>query len=145
MIIVLDTNVVFSTIIKANGYMAKVFFSVPSFAEYYAPEFFVTELQMHQKKLLKLSGLSPVNYELAKTSVFAQIKFVDINTIPNSFLKTAVTLTRDIDFKDFQFVALTLFLNGILWTGDKKLYNGLRRKGFDKVIATKEISSTFSL
>jgi predicted nucleic acid-binding protein len=85
MIIVLDTNVVYSTIIKANGYMAKVFFSVPSFAEYYAPEFLVTELHLHQKKLLKVSGLSPVNYELAKTSVFAQIKFIDINTIPHKF------------------------------------------------------------
>jgi predicted nucleic acid-binding protein len=87
MIIVLDTNVVFSTIIKANGYVAKVFFSVPPFAEYYAPDFLVTELQMRQKKLLKISGLSAINYELAKTSVFAQIKFVDINTIPDRFLR----------------------------------------------------------
>jgi predicted nucleic acid-binding protein len=102
MIIVLDTNVVFSIIIKANGYMAKVFFSVPVFAEYYAPEFLVTELQLHQKKLLKASGLSPINYELAKTSVFAQIKFVDINTIPDKFLRAAALLTGDSDFKDFQ-------------------------------------------
>jgi hypothetical protein len=29
-------------------------------------------------------------------------------------------------------VALTLELDGLLWTGDKKLITGLRERGFDK-------------
>jgi predicted nucleic acid-binding protein len=29
------------------------------------------------------------------------------------------------------YIALTLDLNGVLWTGDKRLRNELRRKGFD--------------
>jgi predicted nucleic acid-binding protein len=37
----------------------------------------------------------------------------------------------DIDEKDSVFVALTLELDGLLWTSDKKLKNGLIKKGFN--------------
>ncbi len=94
MIIVVDTNIVFSTILKANGQVAKVFFSIPSFAEYCAPDFLVTELQLHKSKLLKESGLSEVNYELAKTSVFAQIDFMDASAIPDNYMKEAGRLKK---------------------------------------------------
>jgi predicted nucleic acid-binding protein len=36
-------------------------------------------------------------------------------------------------------VALTLFLEGKLWTGDKKLINGLKEKGFKQFIKTSEL------
>ena len=145
MIVVVDTNIVFSTLLKANGAVAKAFFNIPSFAEYYAPDFLVTELQLHRTKLLKQSGLSELNYEIAKTSVFAQINFIDVSVLPEEFKREAALLTKDIDFKDFEFVALALFMNAVLWTGDKKLYNGLRRKNFDKVISTQQINATFGL
>ncbi|MBL7730124.1 MAG: hypothetical protein JNM88_03025 [Chitinophagaceae bacterium] len=143
MTIVVDTNIVFSTLLKVKGPVAKVFFSIPSFAEYCAPDFLVTELQLHKSKLLSESGLSEINYELAKTSVFAQIDFIDITAIPDTYIKEAVQLTMDIDFKDFQFVALAIFMDAVLWTADRKLYNGLRRKNFRNVISTQELNSTF--
>jgi hypothetical protein len=37
-------------------------------------------------------------------------------------------------------LALTLNLNGILWTGDKVLIQGLKRKGFTRVFDTDELS-----
>ncbi|WP_322744651.1 PIN domain-containing protein [Cuspidothrix issatschenkoi] len=39
---------------------------------------------------------------------------------------------KDIDESDTPHVALTLQLEGLLWTGDKKLKEGLIIKGFDK-------------
>lgn len=145
MIVVLNTNIVFSTIAKVNGTVGKAYFSIPSFAEYYAPDFLITELQLHKRKLLNLSALSETEYEISKTSVFSYINFVDIDSIPVVFLKETALLTKDIDFKDFKFIALTCFLDGILWTGGKILYKGLRRKGFMNVISTSEIVSTFGL
>ncbi len=145
MIVVVDTNIVFSTILRANGSVSKVFFSIPSFAKFCAPDFLVAELQEHRAKLLKHSGLSEIEYEISKTSVFSQIDFIDVNTIPENFLKEAVRLTSAIDYKDFQFVALALFLDALLWSGDRKLTYGLRRRKFNNVITTQQLCSTFGL
>jgi predicted nucleic acid-binding protein len=145
MIVVVDTNIVFSVIANANSIMSGAFFSVPAKAEYYAPDFLITELQLHKRKLLQLSGLKESEYEISKTSVFAQINFVDVGTLPDEYLKEAAMITRDIDNKDFQFVALAIFLESLLWTGDKVLYKELRRKKFMNVITTSELISTFGL
>jgi predicted nucleic acid-binding protein len=40
---------------------------------------------------------------------------------------------------DLPFVALTVYLEGLLWTGDFKLLNGLRAKGFTNCITTEEL------
>jgi predicted nucleic acid-binding protein len=37
-----------------------------------------------------------------------------------------------VDPKDTPFVALTIELDGRLWTGDKALVRGLRAQGFDR-------------
>ncbi|GJM35619.1 MAG: hypothetical protein DHS20C18_46200 [Saprospiraceae bacterium] len=35
---------------------------------------------------------------------------------------------------DLPFVALTEYLDELLWTGDNQLYNGLKKKGYKKVV-----------
>ena len=40
---------------------------------------------------------------------------------------------------DLDFVALTDYLKGVLWTGDKGLYDGLKNKGFKKVVNTQDL------
>lgn len=138
--VIIDTNIIFSVLSNSNGNLSKQFFQFPSHLNYFAPDFLVTELQVHSNKLLKLSGLSKTDYEISKTSVFSLLNFVDTELIPAEYMKEAVSLTKNIDFKDFKFVALALFLNGLLWTGDRKLLNGLRRKGFMNVVNAKELS-----
>ncbi len=39
----------------------------------------------------------------------------------------------------FEFVALTEHIRGRLWTGDKELIKGLKRKKWDKLISTEEL------
>jgi len=51
----------------------------------------------------------------------------------------AENLTTNIYIDDTDFVALTDYLKGVLWTGDKELYNGLINKGFKKVVRTQEL------
>ncbi|MBX9781938.1 MAG: hypothetical protein K2X48_01465 [Chitinophagaceae bacterium] len=143
--VIVDTNIVFSVIANTSSKLANTFFSIPVQAEYYAPDFLITELQLHKRKLLQLSGLTEAEYEISKTSVFAQINFVDTASLPEAYLKEAAYLTKDIDNKDFEFVALALFLDTLFWTGDKVLYRGLRRKKFMNVLTTSELISTFGL
>lgn len=58
-----------------------------------------------------------------------------INFIPTDFIgiesrQKAYDLCCDVDIKDTPFVALSIDLSIPLWTGDKKLKDGLRLKGF---------------
>lgn len=48
-------------------------------------------------------------------------------------------MTSGIDEKDTPFVALTIDLEGSLWTGDKKLINGLRSKSVEWALTTEEL------
>ena len=41
-------------------------------------------------------------------------------------------LCRDVDENDVAYVALTLELDGDLWTSDRELETGLRKKGFTR-------------
>ena len=59
--------------------------------------------------------------------------------IPLSDWEKAEELVKEIDLDDTDFVALTKFLKGILWTGDKPLYEGLKSKRFRTVYNTREI------
>jgi predicted nucleic acid-binding protein len=46
--------------------------------------------------------------------------------------EAALNYCRDVDADDAPHVAITLALNGLLWTGDTKLKKGLRAKGFER-------------
>lgn len=47
---------------------------------------------------------------------------------------------QNVDLKDLPFVALVLHLKARLWTGDRRLTDGLRAKNFPLLIATAELS-----
>jgi len=55
-----------------------------------------------------------------------------------TWLKAEQTV-KDINPDDVDFVALTTYLKGCLWTGDKELYNGLKDKRFRCVYNTSDI------
>ena len=65
------------------------------------------------------------------------VNIFDEDLIAPNTLKKAHQLVKDIDEKDIIFVALAIELNGVLWTGDKKLIKGLHEKEFNKVCSLK--------
>lgn len=64
--------------------------------------------------------------------VIKRVNIYKLYLIADDAWKKADQLCRDLDITDLPHAALTLHLNGLLWTGDKKLKAGLQAKGFDR-------------
>ena len=68
-----------------------------------------------------------------------KITFINEEIIPQKIWEDSEKITEGIDLNDTDFVALTKYLKGKLWTGDLELRNGLKKKGFKNVLTTSEI------
>lgn len=68
-----------------------------------------------------------------------RIDFINERQILQKNWKKAEELTHDIDLKDLNFVALTIQSDAVLWTGDKSLHKGLKKKGFNHVVNLEEL------
>ncbi|MDR1764212.1 MAG: PIN domain-containing protein [Dysgonamonadaceae bacterium] len=137
--IVVDTNIVFSVLATSNGTLAELIISPFSQFRFYTPEYLLEELDKHYNKLIKASKLTDIELYKAKNKLFKYIHLISLEIIPAEIWQQAEELTSDIDFDDVTFVALSIYLDAYLWTGDKILYNGLKNKGFYKVISTSEL------
>lgn len=77
--------------------------------------------------------------QISYTQVLSKIKFINEEIIPIETWLASEEITSGIDIDDTDFVALTKFLKATLWTGDKVLYNGLKKNHFKKLLNTSEL------
>lgn len=126
--VVVDTNLILSALIpKASKIRDKLFDHNMTF---YAPNFLITEIYKHKDKLIKHSKLTESEFYLYFNGLIERVQFLPIDFISNNSRQKAYDLCKDIDIKDAPFIALSIELNIPIWTGDKKLKDGLRSKGF---------------
>lgn len=92
---------------------------------------------------MKLSGLSEADFELTLRFIFKRLIFVDSVLLPQQTLIDAMKLTADVDENDTLFVALSMHLTANLWTGDKKLIEGIKAKGYNKIVSTDELYAIY--
>ena len=133
--VVVDTNIFFSALLRTESSMGEVLLRCEE--HFFICEMVIVELFKHKEKIVRLSQLSQ---EDIVRFYYALIKYTDIFKeqliAPENWTK-AYNLCRSIDETDTPHVALTLELKGLLWTGDRHLKDGLKRKGFDKFFETK--------
>jgi len=145
MIIVVDSNLLFSAIISPNNRIAEILFSpLPQLKRiscYYA----MVELFTHQPKIVTLSKLPVEKVGVLLHTILRQVEFFNENIIETQHWKEADRLTTDVDQRDISFVALTLQKDAWLWTGDKKLTNHVRAMGFDRVLNTEKLVQMLKL
>ena len=126
--IIVDTNIVFSALVNKNSAITS--FLLEPQQVMLMPKFGFVELFKHKEKICKISKHSEdeileILYELIR-----HIDFFDENVISVNSLQKSWLLVKDVDPKDMLFVALTIEMNGLLWTGDTKLRLHLEAKGF---------------
>ena len=137
--IVIDTNIAFSAILNTNSKISRIILQPKSKLNLYSTEHLELELHEHWDKLKKVSKYSDI--ELHKTSILiiSQIRFINVEFIPRELFIRAIKLTSDIDIDDTEFVALSEHIKGKLWTGDKELTKGLKKKNWNHLISTDEL------
>jgi predicted nucleic acid-binding protein len=137
--IVVDTNIIFSTLLHTQGNIGDLFFNSGIYFEFYSCSYMRFEILKHWKRLKKISGLTEDKLQISYGQVLAKLKFINEEIIPSETWVYSEKITEGIDPDDIDFVALTKFLNATLWTGDKVLYQGLKKNNFKKVMSTTEL------
>ena len=126
--VVVDTNLIFSALIPKASKIRDILFE--SNISFFAPNFLITEIYKHKDKLIINSNLDESEFYLFFNGIIEKIQFIPIDFITFDSRQQAYDLCKDIDIKDTPFIALSIDLQIPLWTGDKKLKEGLRLKGF---------------
>jgi predicted nucleic acid-binding protein len=137
--IVVDTNIIFSTLLNSNSTIGDLLFNSDKHFEFYSCSYMRYEIQKHWERLKKISKLSDDQLQVSYTQVISKLKFINEEIIPVETWLASEEITKGIDIDDTDFVAMTKFLKATLWTGDKVLYNGLKKIGFKKLLNTTEL------
>ncbi len=137
--IIVDTNIVFSAILNVNSRIGRLLIQAPPSIAFYSCDFLVYEIRKHKDKLLKITKLSKNELWELQQLVTQKIHFINDDLLNDDLLDYAENLLQDIDIDDAPFVTLAMQLEGKLWTGDKKLSEGLAKKGFQNLISTEKL------
>lgn len=137
--VVVDTNIIFSALLSPKGKIHDLLLNSEREFSFFAPVFLIEELDQHHSKLLKISGYTEDDVKFLKRALFHHIELIDPEIIKRESWIKGFEITSDVDEKDTPFVALAIDLQGSLWTGDKKLIEGLRSKGIEWTLTTEEL------
>lgn len=137
--LVVDANILISCLVKLEGRVAELYLNPSRPIEFLAPERIMAELSLHRSKIMRITGASPERQAELEELLLSQLSIVPNSMISTAHWEHAFDLVKDIDEDDDQFVALALHLDCPLWTGDRKLLNGLRRKRFDLLTSSEEL------
>lgn len=140
--IIVDTNIVFSALLNSNSRIGRLLLNSRDYFEFYSCKYLQKEIQRHFPKIQYYSKLNDTELFELVNLVESRIFFIDEELLPLTTIVKAKELVSDIDFDDFAFVAIANHLKALLWTGDKALISGLRKKGYEKVITTLELWET---
>lgn len=140
--IVLDTNIIFSSLVNKNSFLSDILLDKKY--NFVMPKYAYIELFKHKEKIMEFTRLRDDEILELLYRLLKNINVFDEDLITLNSLKTAYELVKDIDEDDIIFVALTIEVNGVLWTRDKKLSTKLIEKGFNKFFDHSDFSGNRS-
>jgi predicted nucleic acid-binding protein len=137
--VIVDTNIVFSALLNSDSRIGRLLLDTRDKIDFFSCKYLQKEIHRHIDKIRQYSKLNDYDLFELITLVESRIFFIDEALLPTSVITVAQEWVSGIDFDDFAFVAIAVHLNGLLWTGDKKLSNGLRQKGYNRLVTTSDL------
>ncbi len=137
--VVVDTNIVFSAILNSHSRIGQIILHSGNSITFYSPKYLQLEIQNHFLKIKKITNLCEPEIQELIQILYTKIHFISEELIPKEIIEKADSLTKNVDYDDVMFVALSLHLGCKLWTGDKTLISGLNQNGFTSFISIQEL------
>ncbi len=138
MLLVIDANVVFATLVAGGGTL-KVFVSNKILGKFrfVAPEYLFIEISKHLTEISEKTRLSKEELEIVLRFLEEQIEIIPFEEFEDKY-NEAVNISPDIN--DVPYFALALKLNCAIWSNDKKL----KKQNAVEVYTTQEIMEMVS-
>ncbi len=136
---ILDTNVIMSILISGkSSYKPIVMFN-----RFVTIDYLFKEIDEYKETIINKSKLDRNQLVDYTNQILSKITVLPRYVVNEENIKKATDLTKDIDFDDIWFVALALEYNLVLLTRDEKLFKGLTKKGFKKIMLFDQFLKTF--
>lgn len=137
----MDANIVFRCVVRSDGRIGDILFRSADRFDFFAPSVLSEELERHRIKLRKMARMSEIELTTVLTALMRNITLIQEPLWTRSSLRKAEKLLADVDVFDVPYLALAFDLDCPLWTGDKKLIQGLRTRKCDQVVSTEDLLS----
>ena len=137
--IVVDSNIIIFGLINTKGNEFAVLANQGDVLKFFSSKIIIEETAKKFKQISSLTRNSENDIQTQFYNIINTFHLIDENKINNETLLRADLLIRGLDRNDYLFLAVTIHCNALLWTGDLKLFRGLRRKGFNNIVTTKEL------
>lgn len=98
--IIVDTNIVFSEILKPHGHFGDILLNSGGIFHFLAPSLLLEELGMYRTKLLQLTGYPEDELEFVIRSITKTIDFIDLENLHADHVAKSIELAENVDPKD---------------------------------------------
>ncbi len=139
MIVVVDANIIISGIINPYGLIPQILLQNPKI-DFIVPDYALEEISLHKARICKETKMQAPDFDKLQEKLLSGVFVFSSESISAIQIEKANKLTLSVDVKDTLYIAFCFAFDALLWTGDFKLYKGLRRKEFKNIVTTKELS-----
>ena len=135
--IILDSNILFSALIK-DSTTRKIILEYDSF--FLFPSFIFLEMEKHKEELFRKSGMDKIDFDKLLYLILRKVTIIPSEVL-FPYREEALKMVKEIDPNDIIFVACALaYFNSIIWSDDKKL----KKLDKIKVLNTEEVINYLS-
>ncbi len=127
---IIDANVLMSILISEKAFYKPLL----NYYNFILHEFTLVEIDKYKEVIFEKTKMQKNELINFSYSVFSEITILPNYIMDKFVIEKAVELTKSVDIKDVNYIALSMQLDLILLTRDKKLITGVNKKKFNKIM-----------